>query len=115
MANGVFDLAHLHPARSRQQALEQREWLLHRSGSNELLVPWMAWWINLVKVVIADCVVLPADRIVQRVGTCIPPMPIEIIFAQRRLRSGELEEFVRCQNRNLGCYDFRLCYRDGNC
>ena len=38
----------------------------------------------------------------QRVRTCIPPMPVEIIFSQRRLRSGEFEEFVRCQNRDLG-------------
>src|ERR1700722_15065105 len=44
---------------------------------------------------IADAVIFPSHRIVQRVGTGVTPMPVEPEFLQGGARSGQLEQLVR--------------------
>ena len=45
-----------------------------------------------VQVVVADEVIFPAHRIVQRMRACIAPVPVEVVLGQRRLRARQLEQ-----------------------
>ena len=61
-----------------------------------------------VEEVLAQDRVFPPYRIVQRVGTGIAPMAIEVMLRKCGTCPGEFEELVGRRNGNLGREDFCL-------
>jgi hypothetical protein len=54
----------------------------------------MTSWFNAVQIVVADKVIFPAHRIVQRMRAGIAPVPVEVMLAQRRLSARQFKEFL---------------------
>ncbi len=72
----------------------------------------MPGWQGAVEIEITDMVILPAHRIMQRMGPGIAPVAVEPIALQRRTGTAELDEFGRRELRHFG--PKRLDFRNRN-
>ena len=95
---------------------------LRPAGSSALRSPFrvrgrasaraVARGVNTVQPVVADGVVLPADRVVQGVGAHIAPMAVQIVLFQGGARASQLEQLVARQQRRFGGHGFGLGHGD---
>lgn len=68
--------------------------------------------LDAVQIELADGVVLPAHRIVQRVGAGVTPDAVEIMPAERRAGTGQLEQLVGGEDGDVGAQHLGLGDRD---
>src|ERR1700677_2627141 len=74
--------------------------------------PGVARRVDCIERVIADMKIFPSDGVMQRMRSCIAPMPIEIEFGEGRTRARQFVQLVGGENGDFGGEDFGL--RDGD-
>ena len=69
------------------QPTDSLSWVSLRS----LLAGAMTRWVNTIEPEVPDGVILPAHRVVQRMGSRVTPMAVEIILFKGRACTGQFE------------------------
>jgi hypothetical protein len=65
-------------------------------------------WLDSIEPVIADSMILPAYRVVHRVGADVTPMTVEIVLGKRRARSAKFDKFGGDVKGGFGSSDLGL-------
>ena len=75
-------------------------------------IPRMTRGQHVIQVIVAKQMQLPANRVVQRMGTCVAPMAIKVMRCARGSRTGQLKQLFARFQCDTGGQDLSFGHRD---